>query len=172
MATSSSVEFLAECEPPFRIREDTTRFPWPSKDINWEWEHQQKFLLNQQGDTINQPLVPDHIESKCSQHRLTSNIQGKFGKLVSETYKSFKARYTLEDFKSHLVKLSPSDEASKEIAYAESHTAALLAINHLWSWNKYRVFKKLIVTLGDEDDLQLLKVYDQELAQYLADKDR
>ena len=165
------LKLLVEHESSLMFYEDAKCPSWPSKDISQEWEHQQK--LNQQVD-VNQPLAPGHIESKCSQHRSTSSIQLRFGKLVCETYKSLKARYTLEDFKCHLVKLRPSlDEASIEkIASAESHTEALLAVNHLWSWNEHQMFKKLILALGNEDDLQLLEIYDHELAQYIADKDR
>ena len=118
-----------------------------------------------------QPLTPYQIQRGYEQNCSNSSIQRQFGKMFNETYKSLKARYTLSEFKIHLIKISPSDEVSKEISQAESYMKALIAVHHLWSWENYRVFRKLLLTLGDADDIQRLEHYDQQLTQYLANKE-
>ena len=117
------------------------------------------------------PPTPDHIIRKCEQYRSNTYIQRQFGRICTETYKLLKARYTLNEFKIHLMEISPSDEVSNEISQAESYTKALIAVHHLWSWDDYCVFKELILAFGDADAMQQLDLYDQEMMQYLADKE-
>ena len=119
-----------------------------------------------------QQMTPYKIERRCEQHRSKSNIQRQFGKMFATTCKSWKARYKLDEFKAHLMKISPSDEVSKEISQAGSYMKAVMAVHHLWSWDNYSVFKELVLTIGDADDKQRLELYDRELMQYLVGRER
>lgn len=127
----------------------------------------------QESDHSPKPLPPYRIESRCQEHRSTSYIRSLFGTLVTETYNSIKSRYCLDELKLRLKSFSKaiSCEVKKKIECAESHTEVLLAINQLWSWDKCEIFKELVLALGDQCNMLQLKRYDQQLADYLRDKE-